>query len=90
MAMNKVHVRRDDVVEVLAGRDRGKKGRVLRVYPRKLRALVEGVNFINKAMRPDAKTNQTGGFVKKEGLIHLSNLRKVVEGGKTKKEPSKA
>jgi large subunit ribosomal protein L24 len=85
MAPIKVHIRRDDVVEVLAGRDRGKKGRVLRVYPRKARALVEGINFINKAVRPDAKTNQTGGFVKKESLIHVSNLRKAAEGGKAKK-----
>jgi large subunit ribosomal protein L24 len=85
MAANKAHIRRDDVVEVLAGRDRGKKGRVLRVFPKKERALVEGVNFINKAVRPDAKMNQTGGFVRKEGMIHLSNLRKSAEGAKAKK-----
>jgi large subunit ribosomal protein L24 len=85
MASRKAHIRRDDVVEVLAGRDRGKKGRVLRVFPKKARALVEGVNFINKAVRPDAKMNQTGGFVRKEGLVHVSNLRKAAEGGKARK-----
>lgn len=79
MAAQKAHIRRDDVVEVLAGRDRGKRGRVLRVYPRRERALVEGVNFINKATKPDARTNQTGGFVKKESPIHVSNLRRVTE-----------
>ncbi len=85
MAAPKAHIRRDDVVEVLAGRDRGKRGRVLRVYPKKDRALVEGVNFVTKAMRPDAKLNQSGGFVKKESLIHVSNLRRVGEGAKSKK-----
>jgi large subunit ribosomal protein L24 len=85
MAPGKVHIRRDDIVEVLAGRDRGKRARVLRVYPRKARALVEGVNFITKAVRPDAKLNQAGGFVKKESLIHLSNLRRVGEPAKAKK-----
>jgi large subunit ribosomal protein L24 len=82
MAAQKAHIRRDDTVEVLAGRDRGKRGRVLRVYPKKARALVEGVNFINKATRPDARTNQVGGFVKKECPIHISNLRRVSEGAR--------
>jgi large subunit ribosomal protein L24 len=85
MAAPKAHIRRDDIVEVLAGRDRGKRGRVLRVYPKKDRALVEGVNFVTKAMRPDPKMNQSGGFVKKESLIHVSNLRRVGEGAKGKK-----
>ncbi len=85
MGALKAHIRRDDIVEVLAGRDRGKRGRVLRVYPKKDRALVEGVNFVTKAIRPDAKLNQSGGFVKKESLIHVSNLRRVGEGAKTKK-----
>jgi large subunit ribosomal protein L24 len=79
------HIRRDDIVEVLAGRDRGKRARVLRVYPRKGRALVEGVNFITKATRPDAKLNQSGGFVTKESLIDVSNLRRVSEAAKPKK-----
>jgi large subunit ribosomal protein L24 len=79
------HIRRDDVVEVLAGRDRGKRARVLRVYPRKGRALVEGVNFITKATRPDPKLNQSGGFVTKESLIDVSNLRRVSEAAKPKK-----
>ncbi len=81
----KAHIRRDDIVEVLAGRDRGKRARVLRVYPKKERALVEGVNFITKAMRPDPKLNQSGGFLKKESLIHISNLRRVSEGAKPRR-----
>ena len=85
MGVTKCHIRRDDIVQVLAGRDRGKRARVLRVYPRKGRALVEGVNFITKATRPDAKLNQAGGFVKKESLIHVSNLRRVSEAAKPKK-----
>jgi large subunit ribosomal protein L24 len=89
MAVLKAHIRRDDIVEVLAGRDRGKRGRVLRVYPRKARALVEGVNFITKATRPDARTNQMGGFVKKESLIHVSNLRKVSESARKTSESAR-
>lgn len=85
MAATKAHIRRDDIVEVLAGRDRGKRARVLRVYPKKERALVEGVNFITKAMRPDPKLNQSGGFLKKESLIHISNLRRVSEGAKPRR-----
>ncbi len=85
MAAIKAHIRRDDIVEVLAGRDRGKRARVLRVYPKKERALVEGVNFITKAMRPDPKLNQSGGFLKKESLIHISNLRRVSEGAKPRR-----
>jgi len=83
----KSHIRRDDIVEVLTGRDRGKRARVLRVYPRRDRALVEGVNFINKAARPDPKLNQPGGFVKKESPIHVSNLRRVAEGAKPARGP---
>lgn len=85
MAATKAHIRRDDIVEVLAGRDRGKRARVLRVYPKKERALVEGVNFITKAMRPDPKLNQSGGFLKKESLIHISNLRRVSEAAKPRR-----
>ena len=85
MGAAKCHIRRDDIVEVLAGRDRGKRARVLRVYPRKERALVEGVNFVTKATKPDQKLNPTGGFVKKESLVHVSNLRRVREGAKPKK-----
>ena len=67
-------IKRDDTVIVISGRSKGKKGRVLRVFPGTNRALVEGVNLITKATKPDPRNNQPGGFVKKEGTIHISNL----------------
>ncbi len=67
-------IKREDVVVVNAGRSKGKRGRVLRVFPDNDRALVEGVNLITKATKPDPRMNQPGGFVKKESAVHLSNL----------------
>ena len=70
----KTFIKRDDMVVVNSGRSKGKKGRVLRIYPETDRALVEGVNLVTKATKPDPRMNQPGGFVKKEGTIHVSNL----------------
>ena len=58
---------------VLAGEDKGKTGKVLKVLVEKQRALVEGVNIVNKSTKPNAK-NPQGGFVKQEAPIHISNL----------------
>lgn len=69
--MNKI--KKNDTVKVLAGRDRGKTGRVLAVYPKKARALVEGVNFVKKHARKTQQDPQ-GGIVSKESPIHISNL----------------
>ncbi len=68
-----MHVRRDDQVLVLSGEYRGKKGRVLKVFREQKRVIVEGVNFINRHMRPSSKMAQ-GGIVKKEAPIHVSNV----------------
>jgi len=70
----KMLIKKDDMVVVNSGRSKGKKGRVLIVYPETDRALVEGVNLVTKATKPDPRMNQPGGFVKKEGTIHVSNL----------------
>lgn len=69
-------VRRGDTVEVDAGRDRGKRGKVLRVVGKKDRVVVEGVNFVKRHTRPGAK-NRQGGIVEKEMPIHVSNARLV-------------
>ena len=69
--MNKI--KKNDVVYVLAGRDSGKTGKVFRVFPKKDRALVVGVNYIKKHARK-TKQDQQGGIVQKESPIHLSNL----------------
>jgi large subunit ribosomal protein L24 len=69
-------VRRGDTVEVDAGKDRGKRGKVLRVLAKKDRVLVEGVNFAKRHTRPSQKARQ-GGIVEKEMPIHVSNARVV-------------
>ncbi|HAK00037.1 MAG TPA: 50S ribosomal protein L24 [Bacteroidales bacterium] len=69
----KLHIKKGDTVKVIAGNDKGSQGRVLTVYPEKLRALVEGVNMVSKHTKPKAGTPQ-GGIIKKEAGIHISNL----------------
>ena len=71
--MSKLHIKKNDTVVVLAGEDKGKTGKVLKVFVEKQRALVEGVNLVNKSTKPNAK-NPQGGFVKQEAPIHISNL----------------
>ena len=71
--MAKFHIKKNDTVIVLAGEDKGKTGKVLKVLVEKQRALVEGVNFVNKSTKPNAK-NPQGGFEKVEAPIHISNL----------------
>jgi large subunit ribosomal protein L24 len=74
--MAKLHIRKNDTVIVLAGEDKGKTGKVLKVLVEKQRAIVEGVNFVNKSTKPNAK-NPQGGFEKVEAPIHISNLSLV-------------
>ena len=71
--MSKLNIKKNDTVYVLSGEDRGKTGRVLKVYPAKSRAIVEGVNIETKATKPSAQHPQ-GGLGKKEAPIHISNL----------------
>ena len=74
--MGKLHIKRNDTVVVLAGEDKGKTGKVLKVLVEKNRALVEGVNMVSKSTKPSAK-NPQGGIVKQEAPIHISNLSLV-------------
>ena len=71
------HVKKNDTVVVLAGKDRGRKARVLRVYPSKGRAIVEGVNFIRKHTRPNPQRNIQGGIIEREAALHASNVQLV-------------
>ncbi|MDK2823769.1 MAG: large subunit ribosomal protein [Clostridia bacterium] len=73
MAKNKLHVRKGDNVVVIAGKDKGKKGKVLQAFPSDLRVIVEGVNIIKKHSRPTQKMPQ-GGIVEREAPIHVSNV----------------
>jgi|TARA_B110000014_G_C19964435_1_gene499190 large subunit ribosomal protein L24 len=70
-------VRKNDNVVVVAGKDRGKRGRVLRVVPDKNRVVVEGVNFIKKHTRPNPQANVKGGIVEREAALHASNVQIV-------------
>ena len=74
--MSKLNIKKDDTVYVLSGEDRGKTGRVLKVLPAKQRAIVEGVNIVTKATKPNAKHPQ-GGLVKQEAPVHISNLNLI-------------
>ena len=69
----KLHVRKGDMVEVINGVDEGKRGRVLKVFPKNSRALVEGVNFIKRHTRPN-RQNQQGGIVEKEAPVRICKL----------------
>ena len=71
--MSKLHIKKDDTVIVLAGEDKGKTGKVLKVLVEKNRAIVEGVNIVSKSAKPSAK-NPQGGIVKMEAPVHISNL----------------
>ncbi|MCC8145305.1 MAG: 50S ribosomal protein L24 [Bacteroidales bacterium] len=74
--MSKLHIKKGDIVFVNAGEDKGKTGRVLKVYIDKQRALIEGVNMVSKSTKPNAKSPQ-GGITKKEAPVHISNLQVV-------------
>ena len=73
------HVRKGDTVMVVAGKERGKRGKVLRVIPEKSRVVVERINMIKKHQRPTQKVRQ-GGIIEREGSIHLSNVMLVDPG----------
>ena len=74
--MAKLHIKKNDTVIVLAGEDKGKTGKVLKVLVKEQRALVEGINMVSKSMKPSAK-NPQGGIVKQEAPIHISNISLV-------------
>jgi large subunit ribosomal protein L24 len=69
-----VRIKKNDTVYVIAGKDRGKSGRVLAVDPAKERVLVEGVNMMKKAVRANPQKNVQGGLVHTEAALHISNV----------------
>ena len=70
----RIRIRKNDLVEVITGRDRGKRGKVLQVLPDKGRVLVQGVNFIKRHTRPNPQRNIKGGIAEREASIHVSNV----------------
>ncbi len=74
---SQLHIRRNDLVEVMAGKDRGKRGKVLRVIPSRHRAIVQRINMVKRHTRPNPQQNIKGGILEREGSIHVSNLMVV-------------
>jgi large subunit ribosomal protein L24 len=79
MAVTKLHVKKDDLVMIVAGKDKGKSGKVLRVLPEKERVLVENINLIKRHTRP-SQTNNEGGIIEKEAPISISNVQLLCPG----------
>jgi large subunit ribosomal protein L24 len=75
-------IKRNDQVIVIAGKDKGKKGRVLRVYSDKDRVLVEGVGMIKKHLKPNPQRNSAGGILEQESAIHISNVSLIDSEGR--------
>ena len=75
--MSRLHVKKEDQVFVLTGKDRGKTGRILRVFPGDQHVIVENVNFVKRHTRPNPQKNIKGGVVEKESPLHVSNVQVI-------------
>jgi len=75
--MAKARVRKNDIVAVISGKDRGKRGRVLRVTAAKGTVMVEGVNIVKRHTKPNPQKSIKGGIVDREAPIHISNVAPV-------------
>ena len=73
----RVDIRRNDTVKVITGRDKGKEGRVLRVFPNDAKLLVEHVMLVKKHVRPNPQRNIKGGIAEQESRIAISNVQLV-------------
>jgi large subunit ribosomal protein L24 len=74
-----LRIRRDDIVRIIAGKDRGRTGRVLRVDPERQKVFVEGANIVKRHVRPRTlrdtqRSQELGGIIEQEGPIHVSNV----------------
>ena len=74
--MSKLHIKKGDTVYVNTGKDKGKTGKVIKVFVEEQRAIVEGLNIVSKNQKTNAK-NPQGGIIKMEAPIHISNLNVV-------------
>lgn len=74
MAVTKLHVKKDDLVMIIAGKDKGKSGKILQVLPEKGRVTVENLNLIKRHTRP-SQSNNEGGIIEKEAPIAISNVQ---------------
>jgi large subunit ribosomal protein L24 len=88
--MNRItcHVKKGDQVEVISGNFRGSSGRILAVFPRKQRVVVEGVRIIKKHLRK-SQDNPSGKIAEREGPIHISNVKLIEREKKSEKKAAK-
>jgi large subunit ribosomal protein L24 len=70
----RIRLRKGDLVEVIAGKDAGKRGRILKVIRERGRVIVQGVGFIKRHTRPNPQRNVKGGIAEREAPIHVSNV----------------
>jgi len=70
----RIQLKKNDMVEVLSGRDAGKRGKILKVLPGKNRVIVQGVSFIKRHTKPNPQRNIKGGIAEREASIHASNV----------------
>jgi len=78
MIASKFHVKKNDLVMVVSGKEKGKSGRILRLIPEKEKVIVEKINFVKRHSRPHGKQRQ-GGILEKEAPLHLSNVMLLCE-----------
>jgi large subunit ribosomal protein L24 len=78
-----VHIKKNDIVKVIAGKYKGKSGKVLKVFPKTNRVIIEGVNLVKRHTRP-SQQNPKGGIIEKEAAVHASNTMLVVNGTPTR------
>jgi len=69
-----IKIKKNDTVKILAGRDRNKTGKVLTIFPKRMKALVQGINMVKKHSRRQSNDQQQGGIIHKESPIDVSNL----------------
>ena len=86
MSKAKFHIAKGDTVEVTTGAHKGAQGTVLRIIAEKQQALIEGVRLITKAVKPVQGSNAPSGLVKKEGPVHVSNLKVVAARASQKQD----
>jgi large subunit ribosomal protein L24 len=73
----KIRLKKNDLVQVIAGKDAGKRGRILKVLRDKGRVVVQGVGFIKRHTRPNPQRNIKGGIAEREAAIHVSNVMMI-------------
>jgi large subunit ribosomal protein L24 len=76
LSNDKISFKKGDKVLVISGEDKGKSGKIVKIFPKKMQVIVEGINFIKKSNKPSQKVPQ-GGTIKQEGPLHTSNIRLI-------------